>query len=208
MLFTAIAWIIIVAFAVTFVVTILALCGVIKKIPPGFLKLLFGKMILEVIAGGFYIFYTGLSTFPVEDISGDWKYRCTQQGANYQHGGICTIEKIGAGYIPTYKITGQRLWKRKWTDADPGKKADYPKPLTWDSMWAAQTDDNSIKFTYIVHTETGIINGFTDGKLKVVNGKAVAMFGSFYQLPPSDPMFGAIEFSRKANDKDVDWPIP
>ncbi|MEA3188993.1 MAG: hypothetical protein QOD99_2823 [Chthoniobacter sp.] len=202
MLFSAIAWIIIVAFGVTFIVTVLALCGVIE-IAPGFLKLLFGKMILEIIAGGFYLFYSGLSSFPTADISGEWKYRCTQQGANYQHGGICTIEKIGGGLVPSYKITGQRLWTHKWTDTDPGKLVTYTQPLTWTSEWAGQTDDNSLKFTYTVKTATAIINGFTDGKLKIEKGKAVFIFGPFYQLPPSDPMFGAIEFGRRTNDKDI-----
>src|SRR4051812_37128435 len=98
MLFNAIAWIIIVAFAVTFLVTILAVCNVLT-IPANFLRLLFYKLILEIVAGGFYIFYTGYSSFPTADITGEWKYRCTQQDANpqngYQHGGFCTIAKVG-----------------------------------------------------------------------------------------------------------------
>lgn len=164
-------------------------------------------MILEVVAGGFYLFYTGFSTFPAVDISGEWKYRCTQQDANYQHGGVCTITKEGAGFVPTYKITGQRYWSHRWTETDPGKPVYYPKPLTWNSEWAAQTDDNSLKFTYTVETPKGIVKGFTDGKLHVKDRKAFFIFGSFYQLPPFDPFLGAIEFKRRENnnDNDTSW---
>jgi len=204
MLFTAIAWVVIVAFALTFVVTILALCKVIK-IRQGYLRLLFTKMILEVIAGGFYLFYTGLGTFPTADISGEWKYRCTQHGQNYQHGGVCTITKEGAGFVPSYRITGQRLWTHRWTDADAGKIVDYPSPLTWTSEWAAQTDQDSVKFIYTISTPTGTVRGFADGKLHAEGGKVSLIFGSFYQLPPFEPLFGAIEFRPRTGDNDVAW---
>jgi hypothetical protein len=57
----------------------------------------------------------------------------------------------------------------------------------------------------MVRTPTGMINGFTDGKFKIEKGKVVLIFGPFYQLPSSDPMFGAIEFIRKTDAKDSYW---
>jgi hypothetical protein len=51
--FEAIVWIIVVAFGITFVVTILGLMGWVR-IEKSFLKVLFGKLILEIVISGVY----------------------------------------------------------------------------------------------------------------------------------------------------------
>lgn len=59
LLYLAIGWLVVLAFAVTFTVTILALIGRVI-IDRGYMKALFAKLILEVIAAGFFLFYQGL----------------------------------------------------------------------------------------------------------------------------------------------------
>jgi hypothetical protein len=57
----AIGWIIVVAFAVIFAMTILALVGIVK-LPARYRAVLFTKLILEVIAAGLFLFYRGMTS--------------------------------------------------------------------------------------------------------------------------------------------------
>ena len=95
-IYLAIGWVIVLAFTVTFIVTILALC---KKIEmkPSYLGMLFTKLVLEIVAAGFFIFKHGVGQVPPYDISGVWRYTCTASDTGLQVGGYCTIAKRESG---------------------------------------------------------------------------------------------------------------
>lgn len=61
---SVIVWVVVVAFAITFVITMLALIDRIT-VKEGYLKILFAKLILEIVAAGLFLFYAGISsTYP------------------------------------------------------------------------------------------------------------------------------------------------
>lgn len=69
-LYYTVGWIVIVAFAVTLFITIGALIGHFY-IEPRYLKILFVKLILEVIAAALFLFYRGPGT-ETSSYSGEW----------------------------------------------------------------------------------------------------------------------------------------
>jgi hypothetical protein len=68
----AVGWVIVGAFAITFVVTIAALIGVVG-IQPQYLSRLFTKLILEIIAAGLFLFYNMLGHSGLPPYGGEWK---------------------------------------------------------------------------------------------------------------------------------------
>lgn len=58
-LYLAMGWVIVVAFAITFVVAILGICGKFKM-EPVYRRRLFTALILEIVASGFFLFRHGL----------------------------------------------------------------------------------------------------------------------------------------------------
>jgi hypothetical protein len=68
----AIGWVIVIAFAITFAVTIGALIKKIK-IDRRYLTPLFVKLILEVIAAGLFLFYNGFNACEQPPYAGKWK---------------------------------------------------------------------------------------------------------------------------------------
>lgn len=66
----AVGWIIVIAFGVTFIVTILALTNAIK-LPGRYLPILFTKLVLEIIAGAFFLFYRGVEA-QTPPYTGEW----------------------------------------------------------------------------------------------------------------------------------------
>jgi hypothetical protein len=76
-LFYVIASVIILGFAATLTITLLAMAHVIE-IGDGFLRILFTKMILEVVAAGFFLFRSGLTPPPPPPpYVGSWQGRIT-----------------------------------------------------------------------------------------------------------------------------------
>lgn len=199
----AIVWVVIGAFVITFFVTILALCNKIA-IPRPYLRALFVKMLLEVIAAGFFLFYTGFKKAPTVDISGEWKYRCSAHGTNYQHGGICTIRMKDSVFGEEWTLSGQRLWTRAWTDSKTNDTIIKPS-FHWSTSWGQITGDDNLKFTYTIETSEGTIQGFCTGVIRSENGRPNFIRGNFYQLPPYRPLFGGLEFQRMTNSTDTTW---
>jgi hypothetical protein len=203
-LFYAIGWVIVAAFAITFVVAILGLVGVVR-IQPRFMKALFYKMILEVAAGGFFLFYTEQQPVPnAPDLSGEWEYKCTQHGVGDEHGGVATICRDGRPYAPGFCMAGRRDWVHTW-DKQGDEARTIDPPFSWNSSWGAITEKDVIRFTYTITTQDGTINGYALGNIKYSNGRASEFTGSYYQLPPFKPQYGGLDFRRMKDSSDRKW---
>ncbi|NQT12651.1 MAG: hypothetical protein HQ582_07880 [Planctomycetes bacterium] len=70
-MYLAIGWVVVVAFAVTFIITMLGLVEVIK-IKPQYFQPLFYKMVIEIIAAGFFLFYAAFENEPPDPYIGEW----------------------------------------------------------------------------------------------------------------------------------------
>ncbi|MDQ5827129.1 MAG: hypothetical protein M3441_23445 [Chloroflexota bacterium] len=67
-----IVWIIVVAFAATYVISICALTGIIK-VEKKFLAPLFAQSVLPILAAGLFLFYTSVRTPSPPPYLGEWK---------------------------------------------------------------------------------------------------------------------------------------
>jgi hypothetical protein len=129
--------------------------------------------------------------YPATNISGHWRYKCTALDRKYSHGGDAIIDTQVTPYGPQWRLTGTRQWR----EID-GQRVDGLN-YTWSTDWAAFTERDRIKYTYRITTDRGAIIGFADGAITDrQNGIPVRIAGTFYQLPPLDPMYGEYEFSR------------
>lgn len=135
------------------------------------------------------------------DISGKWKYRCTVISVDRQWGGTCDIEQTSTPYGIGWKLHGHRRWtKNSALPTTPLAAAFY-----WEPQWGAITDRSTMRFTYSIATNSGNVEGYAYGDIKVVDGAPKAIDGKFYQLPPFEPVHGIIEFRRMSNDEDTVW---
>jgi hypothetical protein len=127
------------------------------------------------------------------DISGQWRYKCTRIGlvtGSYSHGGDATIDTQKTLYGLQWRLTGTRRWR----EID-GKRDEIA--YSWSTDWAAVTDKDRIKYTYRIATDKGTVIGYADGAIvERRNGRPVRIAGNFYQLPPLDDMYGVYEFTR------------
>jgi hypothetical protein len=129
---------------------------------------------------------------PATDISGHWRYTCTALDRKYSHGGEATIDTQMTPYGPQWRLSGIREWRE--TDGKREEKLNFH----WSTDWAAFTDKNRIKYTYHIATERGEISGFADGAItELRNGIPTRIEGTFYQLPPLDPMYGNYELVKE-----------
>jgi len=206
-LYVVTGWIVVVAFAITFIVTILALLHRVTKvtIDPKYLKWLFTKMILEIIAGGFFLFYTGVAPISdVPDISGTWEYKCTQHGGGNEWGGVAMIRQERTPYGLSFRISGQRDWSHYWNEKKDTTEKINP-PFSWNTNWGWITGKDQIKFTYEITTVGGTIQGYAVGAVAFENGRPSSFSGSFYQLPPYQSLFGGMDFRKTKDFSDRKW---
>jgi hypothetical protein len=127
---------------------------------------------------------------PVPDFSGNWTYRCNAIDVDYKHGGVCTLEAKAGEYGIGFNISGTRQW-RQYSNA-PVQNITF----NWHSKWGILTDSNRFQFEYEVEKNNGIIHGFAWGDIKYENGKPFSLSGNFYQVPPTDPLFGFMTFTK------------
>lgn len=128
---------------------------------------------------------------PATNITGRWQYKCIALDRKYSHGGDAIIDTVVTPYGPQWRLTGTRRWRE--VDGKKEENLDY----TWSTDWAAFTESDRIKYTYHITTDKGAIIGFADGAITDrQNGRPVRIAGTFYQLPPLDPMYGEYEFTR------------
>jgi hypothetical protein len=132
-----------------------------------------------------------VSVNPATDIGGNWEYKCVALDRKYSHGGSLSIEMQMTAYGPQWRLTGTRKWREK-----DGKREDNLN-YNWTTDWAAVTEKDRIKYTYRITTDKGIVIGFADGAITERDaGRPTKIAGTFYQLPPLDPMYGNYEFTR------------
>ncbi|HTG35129.1 MAG TPA: hypothetical protein VLB76_19605 [Thermoanaerobaculia bacterium] len=125
-LFEATGWVVLFAFCLTFIVSMLALTKVIRLADPRYLRLLFVKMILEVAAAGFFLFYNGTLNFYnyTAPYTGKWKAQIkwtpefSQTLFNYDHKSqFVPINPRSEGVVYIVKFqgsyTGFSLWETK-----------------------------------------------------------------------------------------------
>lgn len=122
-LFITTGWVMLFAFAVTFLVSILALTRVIRLADDRYLKLLFVKMICEVVAAGLFLFYNGTFNYEPPWV-GTWKARIDWSAefsqTLFNHGGKAAFipaspRSEGTVYIVKFRksYTGFSLWETK-----------------------------------------------------------------------------------------------
>jgi hypothetical protein len=123
------------------------------------------------------------------EIEGKWEYECISE--KRKHGGYCTITRDRSGFGLGWTINGQRQWRKEldgkiWVDREVDDSG-----ATWDSTWAAFTDENTVRFEYRI--KDGVPKfGYAYGRFE---GKDVIK-GRFFQLPPVDPVDGSMKFVR------------
>lgn len=197
-LYIVIGWIVVVAFAITFIVTIFSLIGKIS-IEQKYFKFLFFKLLLEIVAAGFFLFYSGVQPLAsTPDLVGEWEYKCTQHGKGYEHGGVCIIQKEKSSYGCRFRISGERTWHRNWSSNNQSNKRIQIDPgFSWSTDWCAITGKDEIRLSYTITTNDGTIKGYGKGLIKYENGGSKAIVGTFYQLPPYNAIHGGMEFVRK-----------
>lgn len=138
-------WIIVVGFAVTFLVTIGALIGKFK-ISRKYLALFVTKLVLEVVAAGFFLFYNGI-TEPRHPYSGEWKgvvfwkddyarrllnYEGTDNSfkpANTRSEGNMYLYKSNTG-----AYAGFSIWATKNGEQTYSQLAVIPSDITFDAL--------------------------------------------------------------------------
>lgn len=219
-LFLAIGSVIVVAFASTFTVVLLALVGKLNM-DKEFLRLLVYKLVLEIVAGGIFLFYAGIkldSPPPLPDFGDEsWEYRCTKYTAEpnpnddkahidpkYEHGGTATIRAFRTPYGIRVNISGHRDWVREDRNDKEVIRRITP-PFTWSESWGAITERNELKFTYNITLDNGVITGFANGVIKYENNAPVAIDGRFYQMPPFKALHGGMIFRRMKSTEDRAW---
>jgi|tagenome__1003787_1003787.scaffolds.fasta_scaffold20891541_3 hypothetical protein len=141
------------------------------------------------------------------DISGRWKYRCTEIGTPfYEWGGTVTAYERATPYGIQWSLYGQRLWEST-TDAT-GKRMteDLPTPYPWQTNWGVVTAEPAVRYGYIITTSEGTIEGYAYGDIENSTGRADRIIGKFYQLPPYKPSHGRMEFRRMVDASDTKWP--
>lgn len=140
-----VGWIIVVAFALTASVTLLALIGVLKLVNEIYLNRLFGVLVVEIIGAGFYLFYAGLkqtlSTY-CEDFMGTihWYPDYAETIFNYQ-GGTKNFQPLNPrseGHLHFYKsragvYKGFSLWETKNGELTYSKLVVIPAEFEFDS---------------------------------------------------------------------------
>lgn len=129
---------------------------------------------------------------PAANLAGKWEYRAEKNDRTYSYGGDVNIHMKMTAYGPQWKLTGTRRWEELNGKREDG--LDY----TWSTDWAAVTGNDEIKYTYTIEvTDKLPIRGFADGFItQRENGKPIRIDGTFYQLPPVEPMYGNYQFSR------------
>ena len=138
-------------------------------------------------------------TTPVEsiDIHGRWDYVCTAIGnPYYQHGGTAVITQENTPYGMEWKLSGHRRWYKQADSSGKVTTHTLATPFYWETDWAAITDRDSMKFTYSITTNDGVVNGYAYGDIKRQNGLPSKMEGMFYQLPPFKPLHGTLELTK------------
>jgi hypothetical protein len=134
------------------------------------------------------------------NITGRWKYRCTVIGDNpYQWGGTCSVDQENPPLGTTWRLSGRREWEKR----DDTKQTLTP-PLYWETEWGTITDKKTIRFAYFI-TKDRTIRGYAFGIINEVSGVADAIDGEFFQLPPTSPEHGLLEFRRMQNENDIHW---
>ncbi|TND10166.1 MAG: hypothetical protein FD123_414 [Bacteroidetes bacterium] len=128
-------------------------------------------------------------------MKGQWIYTYTND--KYQDGGVFTVKQDG----PRLKIIGERMWIDTAAADGYWDCYQYNSPKTWHSTWAI-IDSNEIHVDYsIENINNENINGYIRGDVTVdSNNQVVRVKGRFYQLIPSKPIAGEIEFVRTKND--------
>ncbi len=171
----------------------------IAAIIPGFLEISIDWVRVTLKAGGaigiFVLIYfmnpAGCPTPPpVPDFSGNWTYKCNAIDVDYRHGGVCTMDAKLTPYGIDFGISGTRTW-RQYSNA-PIQNITF----NWHSSWGILTDTNRFRFEYEVEKDNAIIHGFAWGDIQYTNGKPCLLSGNFYQVPPTDPLFGNMTFIK------------
>ncbi len=128
------------------------------------------------------------------DITGTWSYRCEarKEKGTYAHGGIARIEMRATWYGPQWHLVGTRQWIER-----DGEKTDVT--YSWETNWATFTSLTEFKYSYHISTKQGFVNGYADGNVvdRDREGRPTRLEGTFYQLPPLDPMFGGYQLWRE-----------
>jgi len=137
------------------------------------------------------------------NISGDWEYICQESGTQYSHGGISKIEQKMTPYGMQWYLYGTRKWvSKKETNFKPQL---LNPPFNWQTSWGAITGENLLRFTYIITTPDGTIEGYAWGTIKGGKSNPHTIEGNFYQLPPFRPMFGTVILRRMSSAEDLKW---
>jgi hypothetical protein len=202
-LYLVMGWVVVGAFAITFVVAILAICGKIQM-EATYRGRLFTTLILEIVAAAFFLFRHGVGQVPPYDISGIWRYTCTASDTSLQVGGYCTIAKRENGGEVDWDMGGERLWKRTWTETSTNFQT-FDKGVPWDSRWSHILGEDQLKFRYSIRPpgENKSIEGYGEGRIEATNRIGFAISGTFFQLPPDSPLYGTMKFERIQKREDA-----
>ncbi|SPE50605.1 exported hypothetical protein [Verrucomicrobia bacterium] len=196
-LFFAIGWLVVILFAATSTLAILALIGKVQM-PPSFLKVLVGKVLIEGVGAALFLLHAGAHEGEPYDISGTWSYALTTQ-TNTIHG-YCTITRDDKLGDITWTMSGVRLWHQD----NQGQPEHYSQPLPWHSAWAHVIDKADFKFSTSVLSDTGYIKGLGECKVLATASKATEISGEFNQMIPGGALAGNIRFLRIKCPEDAD----
>jgi hypothetical protein len=196
-------------FLCTAAITLLGITSI-RPIPEGYLKPLFTSLILEVVGAMvilFRVYFLDKPSAEMPDIEGDWKYRCTRDGDEHQHGGTCNIHVEQTAFGIEFVIIGQRLWTAKKVNG-MWQRLVLESPQDWRNSWGAITDKDTMRYDYSIENKGGNVHGYSWATIKDnLQGKPVSFVGKFYQLPPFDPFFGRQEFQRMSDSSDTEWAL-
>lgn len=140
------------------------------------------------------------------DIAAKWEYRCTGIDRELEQGGECIIEFIQTSFGVQWKLAGRRFWIKEFSPDHPPTVIYLDPIVMWESDYGAIIDRTHLVFTYRITPRRLPLNGFADAHIEhSADGKANAFEGHFYQLPPSEPVYGTCQFRRMLHDDDHRW---
>ena len=180
------------------IIIALAAAGI-GAIIPGFLQIQIKVLDSAVRAGGALALFVLIFLYNppelghqaiVPDFAGEWTYECDAIDKEYRHGGTAKLRAERTAYGINLFIEGTREWRQL------GKAPREDIQFKWHSSWGTLTAADKFTFEYNVEKSDAIIHGFAWGDITFKNQKPTLLDGNFYQVPPTDPLFGHMVFKR------------
>jgi hypothetical protein len=126
------------------------------------------------------------------NIEGEWSYVCA--ASDRQHGGKCRIEMNGSGFGLGWKLNGKRIWRERLEQGVFVRVPLNPHGEVWDTIWAAYTEPDQIRFQYHITEGEEEKIGFAYGTF---NGSD-QIDGKFFQISKNEIVRGTMELKRVA----------